>query len=50
MDYRCAHRWAFPKWGEALELQQAQLEAPTGHAQLVLEAFHHLREKTVHRP
>jgi D-arabinose 1-dehydrogenase-like Zn-dependent alcohol dehydrogenase len=31
MDYRCAHRWAFPKWGEALELQQAPLDAPTGH-------------------
>lgn len=31
MDYRCAHRWAFPKWGEALELREDRLEAPAGH-------------------
>jgi len=31
MDYRCAHRWAFPKWGEALELHEETLAAPTGH-------------------
>lgn len=31
MDYRCAHRWAFPKWGEALELHEDRLEAPVGH-------------------
>ncbi len=31
MDYRCAHRWAFPKWGEALELQEDTLAAPAGH-------------------
>jgi alcohol dehydrogenase, propanol-preferring len=31
MDYRCAHRWAFPKWGGALELQEDRLEAPVGH-------------------
>jgi D-arabinose 1-dehydrogenase-like Zn-dependent alcohol dehydrogenase len=29
-DFRCAHRWAFPKWGEALELQEDQLAAPVG--------------------
>jgi D-arabinose 1-dehydrogenase-like Zn-dependent alcohol dehydrogenase len=31
MDYRCAHRWAFPKWGGALELQEDRLDAPVGH-------------------
>ena len=31
MDYRCAHRWAFPKWGGALELHEDRLEAPVGH-------------------
>jgi len=31
MDYRCAHRWAFPKWGAALELHEDRLEAPKGH-------------------
>lgn len=30
MDYRCAHRWAFPKWGAALELHEDTLAAPTG--------------------
>ncbi|MEI7447650.1 MAG: alcohol dehydrogenase [Burkholderiales bacterium] len=30
MDYRCAHRWAFPKWGAALERIEEHLEAPTG--------------------
>ena len=29
-DFRCAHRWAFPKWGEALELQEDQLAARAG--------------------
>jgi D-arabinose 1-dehydrogenase-like Zn-dependent alcohol dehydrogenase len=31
MDYRCAHRWAFPKWGAALELHEDRLEPPVGH-------------------
>ena len=31
MNYRCAHRWAFPKWGEALEQTSDDLAAPTGH-------------------
>ena len=31
MDYRCAHRWAFPKWGEALELHEETLAPPAGH-------------------
>jgi D-arabinose 1-dehydrogenase-like Zn-dependent alcohol dehydrogenase len=30
MDYRCAHRWAFPKWGAALELIEETLPAPSG--------------------
>ncbi|MCZ8101268.1 MAG: alcohol dehydrogenase [Burkholderiales bacterium] len=30
MDYRCAHRWAFPKWGAALERIEERLEAPAG--------------------
>lgn len=30
MDYRCAHRWAFPKWGGALEHLEQPLDAPTG--------------------
>jgi D-arabinose 1-dehydrogenase-like Zn-dependent alcohol dehydrogenase len=30
MDYRCAHRWAFPRWGAALERIEERLEAPTG--------------------
>jgi len=31
MDYRCAHRWAFPKWGAALEEMADELAAPSGH-------------------
>ena len=31
MNYRCAHRWAFPKWGAALEAMSEDLAAPTGH-------------------
>jgi D-arabinose 1-dehydrogenase-like Zn-dependent alcohol dehydrogenase len=31
MDYRCAHRWAFPKWGTALEEMADELAAPSGH-------------------
>ncbi len=30
MDYRCAHRWAFPKWGAALEPIEETLPAPAG--------------------
>ena len=30
MDYRCAHRWAFPKWGAALEPIEETLPAPSG--------------------
>ena len=30
MDYRCAHRWAFPKWGGPLEEMSDELPAPTG--------------------
>ena len=31
MNYRCAHRWAFPKWGGALEAMADELSAPAGH-------------------
>ncbi len=31
MNYRCAHRWAFPKWGGALEQTSEDLAAPAGH-------------------
>jgi alcohol dehydrogenase, propanol-preferring len=31
MNYRCAHRWAFPKWGGALEKMQDELAAPAGN-------------------
>ena len=31
MNYRCAHRWAFPKWGGALESMADELSAPVGH-------------------
>lgn len=31
MDYRCAHRWAFPTWGAALERIEAHLPPPQGH-------------------
>jgi alcohol dehydrogenase, propanol-preferring len=31
MDYRCAHRWAFPKWGAKLELHEDALAPPAGH-------------------
>lgn len=31
MNYRCAHRWAFPKWGAALETMSDELAAPAGH-------------------
>jgi propanol-preferring alcohol dehydrogenase len=31
MNYRCAHRWAFPKWGAALEEMTDELVAPIGH-------------------
>lgn len=31
MDLRCVHRWAFPKWGAALERIEARLDAPVGH-------------------
>jgi len=30
MDYRCAHRWAFPTWGAPLEQMEDRLEAPAG--------------------
>ena len=31
MNYRCAHRWAFPKWGAALEETAEDLAAAVGH-------------------
>ncbi len=31
MNYRCAHRWAFSAWGQALEARDDELSAPTGH-------------------
>ncbi len=31
MNYRCAHRWAFPKWGGALEMRAEELPPPAGH-------------------
>ncbi|HMO45366.1 MAG TPA: alcohol dehydrogenase [Rubrivivax sp.] len=31
MNYRCAHRWTFPKWGGALESTTVELPAPAGH-------------------
>lgn len=30
MDYRCVHRWAFPRWGGALEQRTDVLAAPVG--------------------
>lgn len=31
MNYRCAHRWAFPTWGAALSEHTDELAAPSGH-------------------
>lgn len=31
MNYRCAHRWAFPRWGAALIEHTDELTAPAGH-------------------
>jgi alcohol dehydrogenase, propanol-preferring len=31
MSYRCAHRWAFPQWGSALQEMTDELAAPAGH-------------------
>lgn len=31
MNYRCAHRWAFPQWGGKLEQRSDELAAPAGH-------------------
>src|SRR5574337_277670 len=31
MNYRCAHRWAFPRWGGPLESMTEDLPAPAGH-------------------
>jgi alcohol dehydrogenase, propanol-preferring len=31
MSYRCAHRWAFPQWGSALQEMTEELAAPAGH-------------------
>ena len=31
MNYRCAHRWAFPTWGGELQLRSDELPAATGH-------------------
>ena len=31
MNCRCAHRWAFASWGQALGLREDELPAPTGH-------------------
>jgi propanol-preferring alcohol dehydrogenase len=31
MNYRCAHRWAFPKWGSALQKIEDQLAPTAGH-------------------
>ena len=30
MRYRCAHRWAFSNWGQALQLREDKLPAPQG--------------------
>lgn len=39
MDYRCAHRWALPGWGEALQLQAHALAAPQG-AEITVRVTH----------
>jgi len=31
MNYRCAHRWAFTRWGGPLEQQADDLDAPVAH-------------------
>jgi D-arabinose 1-dehydrogenase-like Zn-dependent alcohol dehydrogenase len=31
VTYRCTHRWAFSRWGGALELREDELAAPVGH-------------------
>lgn len=31
MNYRCAHRWAFPSWGGELQEFSDELAAPAGH-------------------
>jgi propanol-preferring alcohol dehydrogenase len=31
MDFRCVHRWAFPRWGAPLERFEEPLVAPVGH-------------------
>jgi D-arabinose 1-dehydrogenase-like Zn-dependent alcohol dehydrogenase len=31
MNFRCAHRWAFSGWGQALQAREDELAAPTGH-------------------
>ena len=31
MNHRCAHRWAFPAWGQALQARDDELPAPVGH-------------------
>ena len=31
MNYRCAHRWSFAKWGAALEPTPGELPPPAGH-------------------
>jgi propanol-preferring alcohol dehydrogenase len=31
MNFRCAHRWAFPAWGQDLEARDDDLAPPTGH-------------------
>ena len=30
MNFRCAHRWAFPAWGQDLEARDDELPAPVG--------------------
>jgi alcohol dehydrogenase, propanol-preferring len=31
MNYRCAHRWSFTRWGGALEAQAVELQPAAGH-------------------
>jgi alcohol dehydrogenase, propanol-preferring len=39
MPYRCAHRWAFPQWGAALEPTADDLPAPAG-AEVTVQVTH----------
>jgi len=39
MNYRCAHRWAFPSWGGALQERADELPAPMG-AEVTIRVTH----------